>query len=555
VNCSDGLGDFLATSKDGILVPLRDRQFRSFWVANIISNLGWLVQGVAAAWLMTALTSSAEKVALVQAMTQLPMVVVALLAGVVADLWDRRRVLIAAQLWMLAVSVALAFGAGMELVNPATLLVATFLLGAGAAVNAPTFQVVVVQLLRPELLAAAVTINAVAFNLARAVGPALGGTIIAAAGVHTAFLFNALSYLPLLAVLLFYRSPKPVDDVPRERMGAAIATGMRYVIQTPSIWHAMGRGALFGFAAPAVLALLPLIARDQLGGGPMMYGVLLGGFGLGALGGAFLMQPLRSRLGADRVASLLTGINAATLITLGYTDNVQMIMLVLVISGGCWLGAFSSFNISVQLASAPWVQARVLAIYQMIQNAGMALGSWIWGVVAEAQDVPSALVLAGLAMLGGLFLAPLLALSTEKPPDFTPAERVEPKAELAVPEDEGPILVQYEYRIAASAARDFAAAMDELSHARQRNGALRWRLFQDLADPDHWVESFLIADWLALKRFYARASTADVAIEGAAKAFQIAGEAITIRTMLARRHDSRFELDRREKDAVRRGPT
>lgn len=544
----------MAASKDGILTPLRDRQFRLFWGANIISNLGWLVQGVAAAWLMTALTSSPEDVALVQAMTQLPMVFVALFAGAIADLWDRRLVLIMAQLWMLAVSVALALGAGLNIVTPATLLTATFLLGAGAAVNAPTFQVVVIQLLKPEMLAAAVTINAVAFNLARAAGPALGGTIIAAAGVHTAFLFNALSYLPLLAVFLLYRTPKRADDVPRERVGSAIATGLRYVVQTPSIWHAMGRGALFGFAAPAALALLPLIARDQLGGGPMMYGILLGAFGAGALGGAFIMQPLRKKFGADRVASLLTGINAAALVTLGYTGNTPMIMLVLVISGACWLGAFSSFNISVQLSSAPWVQARVLAIYQMIQNAGMALGSWTWGLVAEMQDVPSALVLAGLAMIGGLFLAPLLALSSDKPPDFTPAKRIEPKAELDVPEDEGPILVQYEYRIPAHTARDFATAMDELSHARQRNGALRWRLFQDLGDPDHWVESFLIADWLALKRFYARASTADAAIEATAKRFQIDGEPITIRTMLARRHDSRFELDHGEKNAVMRGP-
>lgn len=538
--------------KDGLTAPLRNKQFRLFWGANLVSNLGWLVQGVAAAWLMTTLSSSPEQVALVQTMTQLPMVFVALLAGAAADLWDRRRVLIMAQLWMLAVSVALATGASLQILTPASLLMATFLLGAGAAVNAPTYQVIVVQLLKPEMLAAAVTINAVAFNLARAVGPAIGGGIIAAAGVPMAFLFNACSYVPLLIVLWFYRSPPRKDDLPRERVGPAIATGLRYVAQTPNIWHAMARGALFGFSAPAALALLPLIAREQLGGGPVIYGVMLGAFGIGAFSGAFLIQPLRAKLGTDKLATLLTGINAAMLLSLAFIEGAPLIMLVLLISGGCWLGAFSSFNISVQLATAPWVQARVLAIYQMIQNAAMALGSWTFGLIAELYGVPLTLAIAGLAMFAGLLMAPLLALSSDKPPDFTPAQRTEITANLSVPDNEGPILVHYEYRIATADARRFATAMDTLSHTRQRNGALRWRLFQDLADPTRWIESFLIADWLALQRFHARASTADLAIETAIQPMQINQAPIVSRTMLARRQDSRFPLDPGEKNQIGR---
>ena len=542
----------MSQGQHGIAAPLRAPLFFRFWAANLVSNLGWLVQSVGAAWLMTALTSSAEKVALVQAMTQLATLVFALLAGAAADLWDRRRVLIVAQIWMLIVSVALAAGAQWQVLTPATLLAATFLLGAGAALNAPTFQVVVAQLLRPEMLAAAITINAVAFNMARAVGPAIGGGIVATAGAEAAFLFNAVSYLPLLLVLVLFRPKKPADSLPRERVAPAIAAGIRYVVQTPRIWHAMGRGVLFGFAAPAVLALLPLIARDRLDGGAFMYGILLGAFGIGALVGAFVVHPLRSRLGPDKLSTVLAGVNGGALIVLGLVGNAPAIMLALVVSGGCWLGAFSGFSISVQLSTAPWVQARVLAIHQMTQNGAMALGSWCWGLIAEVHGVPISLIIAGLAMIVGVLAAPLLAMGSDRPPDFSPARAELPQASIPVPDDEGPIMVQYVYCVPQASARRFTAAMDELSHARRRNGAVRWRLFQDVAKPDQWVESFLVADWLDHKRFHARASAADAAVEGAARAFQADGEAIVVRTMIARRHDSRFTLDTVEKERLAR---
>ena len=534
----------------GIFAPLRDPLFRRFWLANLVSNLGWLVQSVAAAWLMTSLTSSPEPVALVQSMTQLPMVMVALFAGAAADLFDRRRLLIAAQLWMMAVSIALALGAGFEVVTPFTLLLATFLLGMGAALNAPTFQVLVAQMLKPEMLAAAITINAVAFNLARAVGPGLGGSIIVAGGVQSAFVFNALSYLPLLACLLLLRLRPAAADMPKERVGQAIATGFRYVVETASIWHAMGRAVAYGFAAPAILALLPVIARERLESGPLTYGMLLGAFGIGALLGALAMPRLRRLCGIDRLTNLLVGATAGVLVTMAFLADLWTMLPALALAGACWLSAFSTFAISVQIDAAPWVQARVVAIHQMFQNAAMALGAWVWGAVAEAYGLPMAFMAAAGFLLASLWLAPLLALSAEDPPDFSPADTDTAEQEANLPSGEGPVLLQYEYRVDLVDADAFVAAMDDLNHVRRRNGAVRWRLFQDASDPQHWLESFLVEDDLAYRRFRARSSASDAATEKAARAYQIQGHDIVTRTMVARRRGRRFTLDAEERKRI-----
>jgi MFS family permease len=543
------------TLAGGILSPLRLPLFRSIWIANLIGSTGWLVQGVGAGWLMTTLVGTPEMVALVQTATQAPILLFALLAGALADLWDRRLVLLLAQLWVSVISAALALMGGLGLATPTILLLFTFLIGTGAALNGPAWQAVVREIVPKEQLAAAVTLNAIGFNLARALGPALGGAVVAVYGTEAAFVVNAVAALALVAALLFWRRELPPDDLPRERLGSAVITGLRYVGETPAIGAILIRGAVFGFAASAALALLPLIARDRLGGGPVVYGVLLGAFGIGALLGAFLVHPLRQRRGAEFVITALGAAGGLAFVALGLAPSrLPLVLVALALAGTSWLGSFSTFNITVQMSTAFWVQARVLALYQTIVFGAMALGAWIWGEVAGLTSLEVTHLAAGAVLLLGLALHWWLPASAEAP-DLQPATQHEPLPALQGAIESDPVMVQIEYEVSPADAPAFVAAMDEVGHLRRRNGAMRWRLFQDVADGAHWIEAFILADWVEHQRLRRRMTRADVALEARATAYHRGGAAPLRRYMVARRHDSRYLLDAAEEAAVadRRG--
>lgn len=535
-----------------ILAPLRLPLFRAVWIANLAGSLGWLVQGVGAAWLMTQLAGTPDMVALVQTATLLPILLFALLAGAWADVWDRRLVLLVAQLWTAVSAAGLALLSAGGLVTPAVLLLFTFLIGTGAALNGPAWQAVVRELVPPADLAAAVTMNAIGFNLARAVGPAVGGAVVAAFGTEAAFALNAVAALALVAVLLAWRRPVTKDDLPREALGSAVLTGLRYVGETPAIRAILVRGGAFGFCASAALALLPLIARDRLGGGPVVYGVLLGAFGVGALLGAFVIHPLRHRRGAEFVITALSGACGTAFLAIGLLSGFFVpVILALAVAGTAWLGTFSTCNIAVQTTTAFWVQARVLALYQTIIFGTMALGSWAWGRVATMTSLESAHLMAGALLLASLVLHLFLRLPAGEAPDLQPATKQDPLPVVPPAAQEGPVLVQVEYQVGTADAPAFAAAMDEVGHLRRRNGALRWRLFQDVEDAEHWVETFVLADWTEHRRLRRRMTMADVALEARATAFHKGAEAPVRRYMIARQHDSRYLLDAAEAAALK----
>lgn len=519
-----------------ISAPLRRVLFRSLWLAIMVSNFGWLVQTVGAAWLMTSLDGSPDMVALVQTATQAPIFVLALVAGAVADVWDRRGVLLLAQVWMLAVSVVLAVATSWGMITPWLLLSLTFALGMGTALQGPAFQGVVRELVPNDELPAALTLNAVAFNFARAVGPALGGAIVATTGAQGAFIFNAISYVALIVVLVTWRRPPPGDDLPRETIGRAIVTGLRYVSETQPIRVTTLRSAVFALGAAAPLALLPLVARDMLGGGPVQFGLLLGAFGAGAMGGAFLVHPLRQRIGAERVVLLLTAIYGLSLAAIAVFPYYVPIMLALALAGGAWLGSFSTFNISVQLSAALWVQARVYSLYQMVIFGAMATASWFWGWFAEGISIEVSLLTAGGLMLASLALHWRFGLPGGRMPDLRPAPRqADPVPAILLSDDDGPVLVTITYRVSMENAESFALAMEEVGHLRKRNGASTWRLFQDAADVGHWTEVFTIASWLDYRRQARRATAADLAIERAARDFHEGPEPPVLHQMIARR--------------------
>lgn len=536
-----------AGSGGGILSPLKLPLFRAIWTANLVGSIGWLVQGVGAAWLMTTLAGTPDMVALVQTATMAPILMFALLAGALADLWDRRWVLLVAQLWVAAAAFGLSLVSGAGALTPSLLLLFTFLIGTGAALNGPAWQAVVREIVPRDELAAAVTLNAIGFNLARAFGPAVGGAVVAAYGSQAAFMLNAGSALALVAVLLFWRRELPKDDLPRERLGSAVVTGLRYVGQTPAILAILGRAIVFGIAASAALALLPLIARDRLGGGPVIYGLLLGAFGIGALLGAFLIHPLRQRRGAEHVITLLSAAGGTAFVAIGLVpSHLALVVLALAVAGTAWLGAFSTFNITLQMRTAFWVQARVLSLYQTVVFGGMAIGAWAWGELADATSLEAGYLLAGAMLLASVALHWWQPLHAGDSPNLQPATRQAPLPEIQAAAEAGPVMVQIEYEVGPANAPAFVAVMDEVGNLRRRNGASRWRLFQDVADSQHWVEAFVLGDWVEHQRLRQRMTVADVALEARAVAFHQGRTAPLRRYMVARRHDSRYLLSEAE---------
>lgn len=342
--------------------PFRHGIFRSVWIATLASSFGGMIQGVGAAWMMVALGASAQMVTLVQASITLPIVVLALLAGALADAFDRRKLMLMAQLFMFTVSTVLALFAYLDLITPWLLLLFTFLIGCGAALNAPAWQASVGAMVPREDIPSAVALNSMGFNLARSVGPAIGGLIVAAASAAAAFTINALSYMGLIIVLARWRIKPDKRQLPRERLGSAVMSGIRYVAMSPSINSTLVRGFVTGVGASSVSALSPLIARDLIGGGPVVYGLLLGAFGTGAVGGAFWSHRLRIAYSNERIVRFALVGSALGIAISAVSTWLALTMAAMVLCGLGWVLIVALLNATVQMSAPRWVVARALSL-------------------------------------------------------------------------------------------------------------------------------------------------------------------------------------------------
>lgn len=521
--------------RSATLQPFQHRIFLAIWTASLVSNFGSLIQGVGASWLMTSIAPSADMVALVQAASSLPIMLFSLVAGAAADVWDRRLVMLVAQLAMLLTSAALSLLAVLGLVTPSLLLALTFLLGCGAALYGPAWQSSVGEQVPRDALPAAVALNSLGFNIARAVGPAIGGIIVASAGAQAAFLLNALSYLGLIAVLLAWRRPATPGPLPPEGVGAAMRAGLRYVRLSPVIRTVLVRSMAFGLCGSAVWALMPLIARDLIGGGPLVYGLLLGAFGAGAVVGALASTGLRARHTPEAVVSAATlGFAGASLGT-AFSSWLAVTLAALLVAGAGWVLALSSFNVTVQLWAPRWVVGRAMAVYQTVTFGGMAVGSWLWGFVAHAQGLTASLAIAGLAMALSALLALRLPLAREERADLDPHHGwPDPEVNLALTPRSGPVVVAVEYRVREPDWPAFLAAMQDVRRIRRRDGARRWRLLQDVGEPELWIERFQSPTWLDHLRQHHRVTVADRAIEARALSLHAGPSPPQVRHMLER---------------------
>lgn len=471
--------------------------FRRIWIANIASQFGGLIQSVGAAWLMVELGGSAIQIALVQASVTLPIMILSLLSGAVADNFPRRSVMLAAQLYMLAVSAILCAFAFMGGLTPWLLLGFTFLIGCGIALNAPSWQATVGDIVPRQTLAAAVAMNSLGFNIARTAGPALGGAIIAIAGVAAAFAINVLSYLGIIYVLLRWKPERPVKPALREDIRTAIAAGVRYVSMSPPIRQVMVRAALFGIAASAALSLLPLVAQDLVGGGAVTFGILSGAFGIGAVIGALSNNHMRRRFKAETVLRLTICAIITGVVIVALSPWLPLTVFGLVVCGSGWLLAMATMNVTVQMAAPRWVVGRALSLYQMAVFGAMAVGSWITGQLAEGLSVSEALLIMAAVQSVSLFAGFIWRLPQVDELNLDLTGRWRPPAtQIPVEPRSGPVHVTVKYHILETDIPRFLAVMNERRRIHLRDGARAWSLVRDLGDAEIWQEQYSFARWL-----------------------------------------------------------
>lgn len=525
-----------APKRNGALAPFASRDFRTLWSATVVSNFGGMIQAVAAAWMMTQLTDSPTLIALVQASNTLPIMLFALVSGALADLFDRRKLMLLAQGLMFAASALLAVVAWLGLLTPWVLLSMTFLIGVGAAIYNPPWQASMGDLVPRRDLPAAVTLNSVGFNLMRGIGPAAGGLIVAAWGGAVAFLLNAISYLPLLGAFVRWQPPaRAPRTVPREPFMAAVLGGLRYVALSPNLVRVLLRGGLFGFSAVSVLSLLPLVAKDHTEAGSLLYGALLGCFGIGALAGAALNPRVRDRFDNENIVRMSFAAFALSALVLAKTGNVFVIGLGLLPAGAAWVLALSLFNVTVQLSTPRWVVARALALYQTAVFGGMAAGSWAWGAAATLYGWRTAfLVSAGVLVVGGV-----VGLWLRQPEfsnlDLDPVEMFRaPVPALDIRRRSGPIMVMLDYHIAQEDVPEFLRLMRKRRMIRRRDGARQWVLLRDLEQPELWSESYHIATWDEYVRHNERRTKSDSEVTDALRALHRGSEPPHVHRMIER---------------------
>lgn len=520
---------------NGVMAPLRHAVFRRIWLASLLSNLGLMINGVGAAWAMTQMTSSADMVALVQTALMLPIMLLSLAAGAIADMYDRRIVGLAALSVGLAGAVALTVLAYLDAITPNSLLLFCFMIGSGMALFGPAWQASVSEQVPADTLPAAVALNGISYNIARSFGPALGGLIVAAAGAVAAFVSNVVLYIPLLIVLYLWQRTLEPSRLPPERLRRAMVSGVRYIVHSPPIRIVLYRTLVTGIAGGAVLALLPLVARDTLQGSAQTYGIMLGCFGMGGVLGALNISAVRGRLGSERSVRLCGLTMGIAIGVLALSRSPALTGAALIVAGASWMIAITLFNIGVQLSTPRWVAGRALAAYQAAIAGGVAIGSWLWGHAANVVGVEMTLLIAGVAM----FVSPVLEIWLPMPE--TEGANIEPVDPLAEPEvnllisgRSGPIVVEVEYRVSQDKARAFYTVMLQVQATRQRNGAYGWSIARDIADPEIWTERYHCPTWLDYLRQRNRATQSERELHLRAIGFHIGPEPIRVRRMLER---------------------
>jgi MFS family permease len=492
--------------------PLRVPLFRNLLIADLVSDIGAFMQAVGAAWLMTTLTNRSLYIALIQTASALPFFLLALPAGSIGDIFDRRKLILTTETWMLVAAAVLAVVTFTGTMTPWLLLLLTVAISLGDAIESPTWRAIFPELVKKEDLTPALALNGIEFNLARAVGPGIAGLVIAAVGVAAAFLINALSFLGVILVIFKWKRPVRKNTLPAETLAGASVAAIRYVRYSPGIRTLLLRSGVVIFFASSFYALLPTVAK-QLSKSALGYGLLLGFFGLGAVAGAVVLQRVRSRFSNEVVLSAATAVFGAILIATGMLHNLILLSGLMLLGGSAWTVFMSLFNTLVQNLAPDWVRARVLAAYLFVFQGSVALGSALWGFAADHSSARVALLASGIGIGATLLLQfPFRLPSTDvdlsalnhwgKPTMFE-----EHAADL------GPVLVTVKYVVDPAKAPDFLNAIYEYQRVRRRDGATRWGIFFDTESPNTYLETFVVDSWLEHQRQHDRFTVSDHGLE------------------------------------------
>jgi len=498
--------------------PLKLPLFRDRWIASTVSSVGTWMQDTAGTWLMTVLTTSPLLIALMQTAASLPVLLLGLLAGATADIYERRRLLIFWQGWMLVCVAVLAILTFAGIVSPLTLLFFTFMLNVGSSMNNPAWQAIVPELVPREEIPNAVTLNAASNNIARAVGPALGGLLVAAfaradSGAGWVFALNSASFAGVIYILWRWkRTPIYKSALPAERIAGSVRSGLRFLRHSPTLQAPLIRAFVFTFFVSSVWALLALVAkRDMHRHGAMGYGILNGSLGVGAVIGATMLARIRRKIDADKLLYITAAYYVGTMLLLASVHIPWLAVLVLIGGGFCWTTTMSTFNVSVQLSVPSWVYARALGTYLMAFQGGMALGSLTWGLIAEHSSTKVALICAAVGLAASIPLTSRLHILKGELPDLSPYKWKRPMPAFATTPDpdDGPVRISIDYTVPAEHYVEFTHAVHQLEDVRLRGGAVRWGIYRDAADPEHMNETFVMESWMDYLRSRERMTEAD----------------------------------------------
>lgn len=513
-----------STAASGGFAPLKIPVFAVLWGATVLGNVGSFMRDVASSWLVTDLSSNPSAVALMQTAATLPVFLLAIPAGVLSDILDRRRFLIFVQILLASVSGTLLLLSQSGALTVEYLLALTFIGGIGGALMGPTWQSIVPELVPRADLRNAVALNSLGINIARAIGPAAGGLLLASFGAGAAYGADVLSYVFVVAALLWWRRPKVEDNGLSEHFFGAFRAGIRYARASRELHVVLLRAAVFFVFSSSVWALLPLVARQMLGGTAGFYGILLGAVGAGAIGGAVLLPRLRQRLNADGLVLLAAVITAVVMALLSLAPPQWLAVLLLLALGAGWIIALTSLNGAAQGVLPNWVRGRGLAIYLMVFNGAMAAGSLLWGLIAQEIGVAATLLAGGIGLLVISLLFHRVRLP-EGEADLQPSNHwPEPLLNTPVENDRGPVMIQVEYLVRLEDRPQFLRTLQRLSRVRRRDGAYAWGLTEHTADPQCVMEWFMVESWAEHLRQHQRVSYADADLQQEALQFHIGPE-------------------------------
>ncbi|CAN7738108.1 MFS transporter [Ensifer adhaerens] len=517
-------------SVGGSFAPLAQPVFAVLWTATVLGNTGSFMRDVASSWLMTDLSASTAAVAMVQAAGTLPIFLLAIPAGVLTDILDRRKFLIAVQILLASVSISLMVLAQTGMLSVSALIGLTFLGGIGAALMGPTWQAIVPELVKREDVKSAVALNSLGINIARSIGPAAGGLLLAAFGAGVTYGADVASYIIVIAALLWWPRAKSANDALSENFFGAFRAGLRYTRASRPLHVVLLRAAIFFAFASAVWALLPLVARQLLGGDASFYGILLGAVGAGAIAGALVMPKLRDRLSADGLLLGAAVVTAIVMAVLSLSLPKWVAIIALLFLGGAWITALTTLNGAAQAVLPNWVRGRGLAVYLTVFNGAMTAGSLGWGAVGEAAGIQGTLLIGAAGLLAAGFIMHRLKLPAG---DVDLVPWPEPLVAEPVAHDRGPVLILIEYQVEKHHRRAFLHALDTLSQERRRDGAYGWGVTEDSADPEKMVEWFMVESWAEHLRQHQRVSNADADLQGKVLTYHKGPEKPVVRHFLS----------------------